>query len=91
MLYPTHFEQKIDFTSIRTLLKAKCISSLGFEKVDEIQFSNRFDEISRNLNQTDEMLRILTTDGDDLPVGDFIDIRPALMRVRTEGLYLDEL
>ncbi len=91
MLYPTHFEQKIDFTSIRTLLKAKCISSLGSEKVDEIQFSNRFDEITRNLNQTDEMLRILTTDGDDLPVGDFIDIRPALMRVRTVGLYLDEL
>jgi len=91
MLYPSHFEQKIAFTSIRQLLKDKCVSTLGEEKVDEIQFSSNYDDVMRLLSQTDEMLRVLTTDSDELPIGDFYDVRPALSRVRIEGLFLDEL
>jgi len=91
MLYPSHFEQKIAFTSIRQLLKDKCVSTLGEEKVDEIQFSSDYAEVMRLLSQTDEMLRVLTTDSDELPIGDFYDVRPALSRVRIEGLFLDEL
>lgn len=91
MLYPQHFEQKTDFSTIRQLLRDKCISTLGSEKVDEIQFSSDFEIINRLLNETDEMLRVLTTDGEELPIGDFYDVRPALSRVRVEGLFLDEL
>jgi DNA mismatch repair protein MutS2 len=91
MLYPSHFEQKIAFTTIRQLLKDKCVSTLGAEKVDEIQFSSDYAEVMRLLSQTDEMLRVLTTDSDELPIGDFYDVRPALSRVRVEGLFLDEL
>ncbi len=91
MLYPSHFEQKIDFTTIRQLLKGKCISTLGSEKVDDIQFTADFEVVDRLLNETDEMLRVLTTDGEELPIGDFYDVRPALSRVRVEGLFLDEL
>jgi DNA mismatch repair protein MutS2 len=91
MLYPSHIEQKIAFTTIRQLLKDKCVSSLGEEKVDEIQFSSDYADVMRLLSQTDEMLRVLTTDADELPIGDFYDVRPALSRVRIEGLFLDEL
>ncbi|MDR3652787.1 MAG: Smr/MutS family protein [Paludibacter sp.] len=91
MLYPSHFEQKIAFTTIRQLLKDKCVSTLGAEKVDEIQFSSDYIQIMRLLSQTDEMLRVITTDADELPIGDFYDVRPALSRVRVEGLFLDEL
>ena len=91
MLYPIHFEQKIAFTSIRQLLKDKCVSTLGEEKVDEIQFSSDYATVMQLLSQTDEMLRVLTTDADELPIGDFYDVRPALSRVRIEGLFLDEL
>jgi DNA mismatch repair protein MutS2 len=91
MLYPSHFEQKIAFTTIRQLLKDKCVSSLGEEKVDEIQFSSDYADIMRLLTQTDEMLHILTSDAAELPIGDFYDVRPALSRVRVEGLFLDEL
>jgi len=91
MLYPDHFEQKIAFTTIRQLLKDKCVSSLGAEKVDEIQFSSDYADVMRLLSQTDEMLRVLTTDADELPIGDFYDVRPALSRIRVEGLFLDEL
>lgn len=91
MLYPEHIEQKIAFSNIRQLLKDKCVSTLGEEKVDEIQFSSNYAEVMKLLSQTDEMLRVLTTDGDELPIGDFYDVRPALSRVRIEGLFLDEL
>jgi DNA mismatch repair protein MutS2 len=91
MLYPSHIEQKIAFTTIRQLLKDKCVSSLGEEKVDEIQFSSDYETVIRLLSQTDEMLRVLTTDSDELPIGDFYDVRPALSRIRVEGLFLDEL
>jgi len=91
MLYPTNFEHKIDFTSIRQLLKDKCVSTLGGEKVDEIEFSSDYAEVMRLISQTDEMLQVLTSDSDELPIGDFYDVRPALSRVRIEGLFLDEL
>ena len=91
MLYPSHFEQKIDFLAIRRLLKDKCVSSLGAEKVDEINFSSDYSEINRWLGQTDEMVRILADGSNEMPIGDFYDVRPALARVRVEGLFLDEL
>src|ERR1035437_5384960 len=91
MLYPDHFEQKIDFTTIRQLLKVKCVSTLGEEKEDEIRFSSVYSEVIRLISQTDEMLRVLTSDADELPIGDFYDVRPALSRVRIEGLFLDEM
>ena len=78
MLYPEHFEQKIDFTTIRRFLKDKCVSTLGEEKVDQIEFSSDYSEVMRLISQTDEMLRVLTSDSDELPIGDFYDVRPAL-------------
>lgn len=90
MLYPSHFEQKIDFSTIRQLLKDKCISTLGSDKVDDVRFLTDYEIIVRLLNQTDEMMRALTTDVEELPFGDFFDIRTALSRVRVEGLFLDE-
>ena len=91
MLYPSHFEQKTDFITIRRLLKEKCLSTLGAEQVDNIEFSSDFEQITRLLCQTDEMLQVITSDGEELPVGDFFDIRQALSRVRVEGLFLDEV
>jgi DNA mismatch repair protein MutS2 len=64
---------------------------LGSEKVDDIQFTADFEVIDRLLNETDEMFRVLTSGGEEMPIGDFFDVRPALSRVRVEGLFLDEL
>ena len=91
MLYPSDIEQKIAFATIRQLLKAKCVSTLGEEKVNEITFSTEHAIVTKLLSQTDEMLRILTTEADELPIGNFYDVRPALSRIRIEGLYLDEV
>lgn len=90
MLYPSNFETKIDFSSIRTLLLNYCISTLGKDKVGEIRFSSDYDTVQLQLSQTDELLRLLSDTNETLPVGDFFDLREGLSRIRVEGLFLDE-
>ena len=90
MLYPATFEQKISFNTIRFMLKGKCLCSLGEEKVDEMHFSSTYKEVMKWVNQTDEMLRLISQEADELPVGDFFDVRDAFSRVQVVGLYIDE-
>jgi DNA mismatch repair protein MutS2 len=90
MLYPSDFEHKIDFISIRKILKEKCISSLGKEMVDDICFSTDHGLIEKQLNQTNELLCLMQESVEDLPIGDFFDVRHGLAKVGLEGLYLDE-
>ena len=58
MIYPHNFEQKIGFDQIRQLLKGKCLSTLGEERVDEMTFSDNYDEINQRLEQVVEFVRI---------------------------------
>lgn len=90
MLYPATFEQKIAFDTIRQKLKVKCLCPLGEEEVDAMQFSVRHDKITAQLSQTNELLQLISSDVDELPVGNFFDVRDALSRLKTEGLYMDE-
>ena len=62
MIYPQNFEQKIGFNQIRDLLKAKCLSTLGEERVDGMAFSDNFGDIERRLEQTTEFVRIIQED-----------------------------
>lgn len=89
MIYPQNFEQKIGFDQIRQLLKEKCLSTLGEERVSEMAFSDQYDEIEENLNQVTEFVRIIQEE-DGFPDQFFFDVRPSLKRVRIEGMYLDE-
>jgi len=89
MIYPHNFEQKIGFDTIRELLKGKCLSTLGKERVDNMCFSDRFAEIEEQLCQTTEFVRIIQEE-DGFPDQYFFDVRPSLKKIRIEGTYLDE-
>ena len=89
MIYPQNFEQKIGFDQIRQLLKIKCLSTLGEERVDQMDFSDDYNEINRRLEQVREFVRI-TQEEDDFPNQYFFDVRPSLKRIRVEGMYMDE-
>lgn len=89
MIYPHNFEQKIGFDQIRQLLKGKCLSTLGEERVDEMTFSDNYDEINQRLEQVVEFVRI-TLEEEDFPAQYFFDVRPSLKRIRVEGMYMDE-
>ena len=49
------------------MLKEKCISSLGKEKVDGICFSTDHGLIEKQLNQTNELLCLMQESVEDLP------------------------
>ncbi|MEG1402162.1 Smr/MutS family protein [Bacteroides sp.] len=89
MIYPQNFEQKIGFDQIRQLLKLKCLSTLGEERVTEMSFSDDYEEVDEILNQVTEFVRIIQEE-DGFPDQFFFDVRPSLKRVRIEGMYLDE-
>ena len=89
MIYPQNFEQKIGFDQIRQLLKDKCLSTLGEEKVSDMGFSEQYEVVEENLNQVTEFDRIIQEE-DGFPDQFFFDVRPSLKRIRIEGMYLDE-
>ena len=89
MIYPSTFEQKIGFDQVRQLLKKSCSSSLGEEKVDELTFLTNFEALVEQLDRGDEFRRILEQE-QNFPDSFFLDVRPALKRLRIEGTWMDE-
>jgi DNA mismatch repair protein MutS2 len=89
MIYPQNYETKIGFDSIRELLANECLSTLGKQKVEEMQFSAQADAVERQLDETTEFMRILQEE-DSFPDQFFFDVRTSLKRIRVEGLYLEE-
>ena len=87
MIYPTNFEQKIGFKSIREMLKGHCISAMGLEKAEMMVFSTNKSLIVRSLEQTEEFIRLLQT-GVPFPVRDFHDLREAFHQIQIEGTSL---
>ncbi len=89
MIYPDNYEHKIGFDEIRSLLRERCLSSLGRGKVDEIMFSNDGKEVREQLQQVSEYQR-LTEKSDDFPLQFFFDVRESLVRIRLVGTHLEE-
>lgn len=89
MIYPNNFEQKIGFDQIRHILQGRCLSTLGKDKVEEMQFSQSHDEVKRRLDEVEEFVRIIQEE-DTFPNQYFFDVRPALHRASIVGMYMDE-
>lgn len=89
MIYPKNYEHKVGFDEVRTLLRERCLSSLGREKVDEIAFSNNCEEVNEWLEQIREFRR-LTETSDDFPLQFFFDVREAVARIRLSGTHFEE-
>ena len=88
MIYPENFEHKIGFDRIRLMLSAYCISQMGLEKAEKMDFSTNKDFIVKSLEQTDEFIRLLQT-GVPFPVRDFHDLREAFHRIQIDGTCLN--
>lgn len=89
MIYPSNFENKIQFSEIRSLLKGYCLCQLGKDKVDEMAFSGDVAVINTMLRQTREF-RQLQEESDDFPLQFFFDMRESVKRIRLEGTHLEE-
>lgn len=89
MIYPSNFENKIQFSEIRSLLKGYCLSQLGKDKVDVMAFGNNAELINTALRQTREFRR-MQEETDDFPLQYFFDMRASIKRIRIEGTHLEE-
>ncbi len=89
MIYPANFETKIGFGLIREKIKEVCLFELGRQKVDDMRFSNRIEEIRLNLSMVSEF-RLICQFEDNFPVSHYLDITPSLKKARIEGTYLTE-
>ena len=89
MIYPNNFEQKIGFDEIRQLLKDRCLSPMGKERIDSLRFSTDVKSIRQWLEQIKEFRRIINS-GEEFPTQFYYDVRAGVSRLRLEGTHLDE-
>ena len=59
MIYPENFEHKIGFHLIREMLKGHCISAMGLEYAEQMEFNTHREVIERSLDQTMEFVELL--------------------------------
>lgn len=89
MIFPQNFEEKIDFITIRKLLKQHCISDMGAFYVDKIAFSSNYKTVQKLLLQTEEFRTILSGDT-SFPAQDYLDLRTELMPLRIAGTFIEQ-
>ena len=87
--YPKNFETKIGFDEVRHLLRERCLSTLGKERVNDLRASTDAAVINRWLREVHEF-RMVQESVDEFPLHYFFDVRESVSRIRLEGTHLDE-
>lgn len=88
-IYPEEFEKKTEFTKIRELIKAHCLSDAGKEKVKKMTFLTDADTIEYLLNLTSEFKYIIQFK-DNFPASYFIDTQKYFEKVKNIGTFFTE-
>jgi DNA mismatch repair protein MutS2 len=86
MIYPENFENKIGFDRIRNLLSEKCLSPMGLEMVEAMQFSSDFEYLENELSATREFQQVLNFE-DFFPAENYYRISDTLNKIRIEGTF----
>lgn len=80
MIFPSNYEEKCGFTSIREMLKDFCLGSLGIEKVDELTIHTNFELLVHQLEQVEEMIMLIERER-RFPLTDYSDTRSTVQQV----------
>ena len=89
MIYPSNFEQKVDFNQIRDLVSSQCVSDMGRTFVSKMHFTSNVSMIQKMLEQSMEFVLILEL-GKSFPTQNYIDCRQELSRLKTKGAYIEQ-
>ncbi len=87
MIFPKNFEDKIDFSQIRRMLSDICLSDMGREYADNMQFITHFDSLKKRLQQSEEFRQILLF-GKTFPAQNYFNLIPELRRIEMPGTHL---
>ena len=81
-------EDKLGFTKIRELVAAECTNALAVQMTRDMSFSNSYDRVVRELQQTEELRQILVLEN-SFPSQDFIDLSEELSRLRIANTVIE--
>ena len=82
-----NIEEKLGFGKIRELVAAECTNPLAVRMAHEMAFSDNYDHVVRELQQTEEFRQILVLEN-SFPSQDFADLTDELTRLRVEGTVI---
>ncbi len=88
MIYPTDFEQKIEFDIIKNQLKKYCLSNMGLEKVENISLITDIELLKNQLSKTDEFKTLLIK-YDEFPTDNYIDARDIINKTQITGAVIE--
>lgn len=88
MIFPSNFEQKLGFDSIRRKLEELCLSVPGKKKIAAIACADDPQEITARLGEADEMKHIILFAG-GFPSQDYFDLTGELIRIRIPGTFIE--
>ncbi|POY36402.1 endonuclease MutS2 [Solitalea longa] len=89
MLYPENVGDKLGFSEIKELLRHECLSSMGKNLVDKMQFITNYELLKKLLSQTAEFKEVLVNDT-PFPASNYLDIQYLVNKIRVEGTFLSE-
>ena len=89
MVYPADCEQKLGFDLVRLRLKNYCISTLGQNRVDNIQFLSEHNIINDLLKQNLEFKQILEK-GESIPASNYFDPEELVPTIAVEDSFIEE-
>lgn len=89
MIYPDSIEHKIGFDVVREHVERLCSSQPGRDCCSAMTFSTNFNEVRTALEQTAEMLRLLSADS-GFAIGAIHDRRSVLVSLRVPGTWAAE-
>ncbi len=87
LIYPKDIQEKLGIDQLMELIRQRCKSDFAVEFLEKARPSSRIEEITKRLDQTDEMLRVISS-GDNLPSRDFQDLRVFLKKIKVKGTFL---
>ena len=88
MTYPENFEEKIGFSTIKSLIERHILCQAGKARLDEMRFSNDFSYLQIQLNQVNELAGLLRN-GISFPQQDYLDPSLELVRIKTPGTAIE--
>jgi DNA mismatch repair protein MutS2 len=86
-IYPSDFESKIGFNSLRAMVEAKCLSDIGRVHCANMKFLNDKQTIISLLTQTKEMVEIISA-GIAVPLNNLYDPAEDLLHLKAEGSHI---
>lgn len=87
-IFPANFEEKIDFTLIKNLIRSYCLFDIGLEFTDKLSFSTNRKLIIKKLQLTVEFKEICLNHP-AFPTAHFFDLREELKRIETKGTFIE--